>query len=105
MGKGHRRYNKSQKVEIIEQVWNESLTLSEASKIYRIPQRTLWDWGHIYLEECKEAFWVEHRGHTSAASGTQKGRKPKLDKKAEQYLISENQRLRMELDYLKNQES
>ena len=30
-----------------------------------------------------------------------KGRKPKLDPKVEEDLIAENQRLRMELDYLK----
>lgn len=34
-------------------------------------------------------------------NGTQKGRKPKLDKQVEEDLIAENQRLRMEIDYLK----
>ena len=39
--------------------------------------------------------------NTCAASGTQKGRKPKLNKQVEEDLIAENQRLRMEIDYLK----
>ena len=43
----------------------------------------------------------ERRGRACKASGTQKGRPPKLDKKVEEDLIAENQRLRMELEYLK----
>ena len=44
---------------------------------------------------------LERRGRACAASGTRKGRKPKLDKQVEEDLIAENQRLRMEIDYLK----
>ncbi len=43
----------------------------------------------------------ERRGRACAADGTKKGRKSKLDKKAEDDLIVENQRLRMEIEYLK----
>ena len=74
MPKGQRKYNGAQKVEIIKQLHNEKLSFYEASSKYGIP---------------------------SAASGTQKGRKPKLDKQVEEDLIAENQRLRMEIDYLK----
>ncbi len=49
----------------------------------------------------KEALLAERRGRACVASGTQKGRKPKLDKQVEEDLIAENQRLRMEIDYLK----
>ena len=49
----------------------------------------------------EEALLLERRGRACAASGTQKGRKPKLDKQVEEDLIAENQRLRMEIDYLK----
>ena len=41
------------------------------------------------------------RGRACSASGTRKGRPPKLDKKVEEDLIAENQRLRMEIEYLK----
>ena len=44
---------------------------------------------------------LERRGRAGAASGTKKGRPPKLDKKVEEDLIAENQRLRMEIEYLK----
>ena len=43
----------------------------------------------------------ERRGRASKVSGTNKGRPPKLDKKVEEDLIAENQRLRMEIEYLK----
>ena len=43
----------------------------------------------------------ERRGRACKASGTRKGRPPKFDKKVEEDLIAENQRLRMEIDYLK----
>jgi transposase len=43
----------------------------------------------------------ERRGKACSSSGTRKGRPPKLDKKVEEDLIAENQRLRMEIDYLK----
>ncbi len=99
MPKGQRKYNGAQKVEIIKQLHNEKLR--EASSKYGIPRRTLQDWERIYLEEGEEALLVERRGRACAASGTQKGRKPKLDKQVEEDLIAENQRLRMEIDYVK----
>ena len=58
-------------------------------------------WERIYLEEGTEGLMKERRGRACAASGTRKGRPPKLDKKVEEDLIAENQRLRMEIEYLK----
>nr|CDL66693.1 unnamed protein product [uncultured bacterium] len=58
-------------------------------------------WERIYLEEGAEGLMKEKRGRASKASGTRKGRPPKLDKKVEEDLIAENQRLRMENEYLK----
>ena len=62
---------------------------------------TLQRWERIYLEEGAEGLMKERRGRACKASGTRKGRPPKLDKKVEEDLIAENQRLRMEIDYLK----
>ena len=64
---------------------------------YKIIQR----WERIFLEEGAEGLMKERRGKASAASGTRKGRPPKLDPKVEEDLIAENQRLRMEIEYLK----
>ena len=58
-------------------------------------------WERIYLEEGSEGLMKERRGRACSASGTRKGRPPKLDKKVEEDLIAENQRLRMEIEYLK----
>ena len=43
----------------------------------------------------------ERRGRGNPLSGKKRGRPPKLDKKVEEDLIAENQRLRMEIEYLK----
>ena len=58
-------------------------------------------WERIFLEEGAEGLMKERRGRACKASGTRKGRPPKLNKKVEEDLIAENQRLRMEIDYLK----
>ena len=58
-------------------------------------------WERIFLEEGAKGLMKERRGRASAASGTRKGRPPKFDKKAEEDLIAENQRLRMEIEYIK----
>ena len=83
---------------------------------YREPARKYWNvsrgqdlnyintvkrWERIYLEEGAEGLMKERRGRACSASGTRKGRPPKLDKKVEEDLIAENQRLRMEIEYLK----
>ena len=64
-------------------------------------RRTVKLWERIYLEEGAEGLMKERRGKTSSVNGTRKGRPPKLDKKTEEDLIAENQRLRMEIEYLK----
>lgn len=43
----------------------------------------------------------EKRGRGILSEGKKRGRPPELNKKAEDNLIAENQRLRMEIDYLK----
>ena len=101
MSKGQRKYNGTQKVEIIKRIHRENLSFKGASREYGISDRTLRDWERIYWEEGEEALLLERRGRACAASGTQKDRKPKLDKQVEEDLIAENQRLRMEIDYLK----
>ena len=58
-------------------------------------------WERIFLEEGAEGLMKERRGRACRASGSNKGRPPKLDRKVEEDLIAENQRLRMEIEYLK----
>ena len=57
-------------------------------------------WERKYLEEGYEGLMKDNRGRPSL-TGKKRGRPPKLDKKVEEDLIAENQRLRMENEYLK----
>ena len=56
-------------------------------------------WERIFLEEGAEGLIKERRGKNNISG--KRGRPPKLDKKVEEDLIAENQRLRMEIEYLK----
>ena len=58
-------------------------------------------WERIYLEEGAEGLMKERRGNNASSEGKKRGRPPKLDKQVEEDLIAENQRLRMEIEYLK----
>ena len=58
-------------------------------------------WERIFLEEGAEGLMKERRGRACKASGSKRGRPPKLDKKVAEDLIAENQRLKMEIEYLK----
>ena len=81
--------------ETVRKYWD--LTTGQAENYKNIVKR----WERIFLEEGAEGLMKERRGRAGAASGTKKGRPPKLDKKVEEDLIAENQRLRMEIEYLK----
>ena len=59
-------------------------------------------WERIYLEEGEAGFYVERRGRARKVDNPKKGRQSKkqLDKKVEEDLIAENQRLKEEIQYL-----
>ena len=63
--------------------------------------KTIKLWERIFLEEGAEGLMKERRGRVGNAGSTRKGRPPKLDKKVKEDLIAENQRLKMEIEYLK----
>ncbi|HWR30054.1 MAG TPA: helix-turn-helix domain-containing protein [Negativicutes bacterium] len=89
------------KQQVIEDMRKNGLSQREVAAKYQLTRSALQRWERIYLEEGAESLYAERRGRACAASGTQKGSKPKLDKKVEEDLIAENQRLRAEVDYLK----
>ena len=64
-------------------------------------QKQIQRWERIYLEEGAEGLMKERRGRSVSTEGKKRGRPPKLDKQVEEDLIAENQRLRMEIEYLK----
>lgn len=72
------------------------LSYGEAMRKYQVHGKmTIQKWERIYLEEGPAGLGIERRGRRS------RGRPPKLDKKVEEDLIAEVQRLRAENDYLK----
>ena len=106
-GRKNKAYSAEYKICAIIDMRENHLSYSETVKKYlqgvsrTSAIGTLQRWERIFLEEGAEGLMKERRGRACAANGTRKGRPPKLDKKAEEDLIAENQRLRMEIEYLK----
>jgi transposase-like protein len=75
---------------------NQRLSYNETTRRFDLRSKTqVRSWERIYLEEGPEGLRIDKRGLGST------GRPPKLDKKVEEDLIAEVQRLRAENDYLK----
>ena len=81
---------------VVETMKKEHLSIYAAMQKFGINNHKIIErWERIYLEEGPEGFSIERRGRSS------KGRK-QLPKAAEEDLLAEVQRLRAEVDYLKN---
>ena len=91
-------YSAEFKISVIMDMREHHLGLRETERKYNVQHSVIQKWERIYLEEGAEGLMKERRGR---ACGTRRGRPPKLDKKVEEDLIAENQRLRMEIEYLK----
>lgn len=100
-GQQYKNYSSEFKISVILDMRENHLGLRETERKYGVGQSVILKWERIYLEEGAEGLMKERRGRACAAGGTRKGRPPKLDKKVEEDLIAENQRLRMEIEYLK----
>ena len=79
--------------ETVRKYW-ESSKGKEANYVKQIQL-----WERIFLEEGAEGLMKERRGKNNTSG--KRGRPPKLNPKVEEDLIAENQRLRMEIEYLK----
>ena len=110
MSKKQQKYSSEFKIRVIMDMREHFLAYRETvRKYWKTTSRsdedkylkTLKAWERIFLEEGAEGLMKERRGRACKASGTNKGRPPKLDRKVEEDLIAENQRLRMEIEYLK----
>ena len=75
---------------------NESLSYRETARRFDVPRDRLPAWERVYLEEGPEGLTIERRGCSS------KGHPRKLRTAVEEELIAEVQRLRVEVDYLRN---
>ena len=100
-GRTNKKYSAEFKIGVIMDMREHHLGLRETERKYNVQHSVILKWERIYLEEGAEGLMKERRGRACSAGGTRKGRPPKLDKKVEEDLIAENQRLRMEIEYLK----
>ena len=101
-GQKFKNYSAEYKLNVILDMREHRLGYMETARKYDIlDYKVIQRWERIFLEEGAEGLMKERRGRACAASGTKKGRPPKLDPKVEEDLIAENQRLRMEIEYLK----
>ena len=107
MSKKQRNYSPEFKIRVIMDMRDNHLSYMETvRKYWKINKndkskgkgyiRRLHLWERIFLEEGAEGLKKEHRGK---ASGINKGRPPKVDKKVEEDRSAENERLRMEIEY------
>ena len=105
-GRKNKNYSSEFKICVIMDMREHKLGYSETMRKYfpHLGERNfcfLKKWERIFLEEGAEGLMKERRGRACKASGSNKGRPSKLDRKVEEDLIAENQRLRMEIEYLK----
>ena len=107
-GRKNKNYSPEFKISVIMDMREHRLSYCETVRKYELGSTQsgaaiglLQRWERIFLEEGAEGLMKERRGRACKADGTRKGRPPKLDQKVEEDLIAENQRLRMEIDYLK----
>ena len=108
-GQVFKKYSAEFKIRVIMDMRENRLGYRETARKYDLVRQSeasaaamLHWWERIFLEEGAEGLMKERRGRACSTSGTRKGRAPKLDKNIEEDLIAENQRLRMEIEYLKN---
>ena len=104
-GRKNKNYSPEFKIRVIMDMREHRLSYHETVRKYELgndkqggARMMLQRWERIYLEEGAEGLMKERRGKSY---GCKKGRPPKLDRKVEEDLIAENQRLRMEIEYLK----
>ncbi len=107
-GRKNKVYSAEFKISVIMDMREHHLGYRETARKYEMVNNsyggaisTLHRWERIYLEEGAEGLMKERRGRGLTAERKKCGRPPKLDKKVEEDLIAENQRLRMEIEYLK----
>ena len=98
-GQIFRNHSSEFKLSVIMDMREHRLGLVETAKKYKVDHHSVARWERIFWEEGAEGLMKERRGKNNTSG--KRGRPPKLDKKVEEDLIAENQRLRMEIEYLK----
>ena len=92
-------YDGEFKQNVVEYMHSNHLSATETAIHFRLQTYVVLKWERIYYEEGPQGLYIERRGRSKNMSS--KLKKKKLDKDVEEDLIAENQRLRMENEYLK----
>ena len=93
-------YSGEFKQNVIEYMHANHLSCQETAYYFNLGNTNIViKWERIYYEEGPQALYEERRGRSKKVSS--KPKRKKLDKEVEEDLIAENQRLRMENEYLK----
>ena len=105
-GRKNKNYSPEFKIRVIMDMREHRLSYHETVRKYELgngqtggARLMVQRWERIFLEEGAEGLMKERRGKNNTSA--KRGRPPKLDRKVEEDLIAENQRLRMEIEYLK----
>ena len=106
-GQRFKKYSPEFKLSVILDMREHKLSYSETVRKYNLGKMEsggarlmVQRWERKYLEEGVAGLKKENRG-CPTINGKKRGRPAKLDKQVEEDLIAENQRLRMEIEYLK----
>lgn len=92
----NKRHTGEFKQKVVEYMIENKLSCTETGRIFETDHKNVALWERIYLTHGAEGLYLERRGRGGA------GKPAKPPKQVEEDLISENQRLRAEVDYLKN---
>lgn len=94
-----RKYTGEFKQMVAETIVKEKLSSYEAARRFDLSDHSVaLRWERIYLEEGAQGLHIERRGRISNLKA---GQSKKLDKAVEEDLLEEVQRLRAEVDFLK----
>ena len=93
-------YSGEFKQNVVEYMHNNHLSCLETAIHFNLAgDYVVSKWERIYYEEGPQGLYIERRGRSKNMSS--KPKKKKLKREVEEDLIAENQRLRMENEYLK----
>ena len=93
-------YSGDFKLSVVEYMHENHLSCQEAAVHFNLAgDYVVSKWERIYYEEGPQGLYIERRGRSKNMSS--KPKKKNLNKEVEEDLIAENQRLRMENEYLK----
>lgn len=93
-------YDGNFKQNVVEYMHENHLSAAETAYYFNLGNNAIVNkWERIYYEEGPQGLYIERRGRSKNMSS--KPKKKKINRETEEDLIAENQRLRMENEYLK----